>query len=66
MININIYKKELKNIIDDTDAFLTSGCPGCNRPYYTSRPSGPIYNYPRKLNESEKVEIYNLLKRFVN
>lgn len=66
MININIYKKELKNIIDNTDAFLTSGCPGCNRPYYTSRPSGPIYNYPRKLNESEKVEIYNLLKRFVN
>ena len=26
-------------------AFLTSGCPGCNRPFYNERPS-KIYNYP--------------------
>jgi len=25
--------------------FLTSGCPGCNRPFYNERPS-LIYNYP--------------------
>ena len=65
LINININKRKLRNIIDDTDAFLTSGCPGCNRPYYTSRPSGPIYNYPRKLSEKEKEEIYKLLEKFV-
>ncbi|MFX1487822.1 MAG: radical SAM protein [Promethearchaeota archaeon] len=65
LININISKKELKNIIDNTNAFLTSGCPGCNRPYYTSKPSGPIYNYPRMLNEKEQQEIYNLLKNLV-
>ncbi len=66
IVNIYISKGELKNIIDDNDAFLTSGCPGCNRPYYTSKPSGPIYNYPRKLTEIEKKEIYNLLKNFTN
>jgi biotin synthase len=65
IINININSKKLRNIIDDTDAFLTSGCPGCNRPYYTSRPSGPIFNYPRKLNENEKEEIYKSLEKFV-
>ena len=27
------------------EAFLTSGCPGCNRPFYNERP-GLIYNYP--------------------
>jgi biotin synthase-related radical SAM superfamily protein len=27
-------------------AFITSGCPGCNRPYYNERPGGIIYNYP--------------------
>ncbi len=27
-------------------ALLTSGCPGCNRPFYNERPSGPMYNYP--------------------
>ena len=26
-------------------AFLTQGCPGCNRPFYTERP-GDMYNYP--------------------
>ena len=66
LVNININKTELKNIINDTDAFLTSGCPGCNRPYYTSKPSGPIYNYPRELSEKEKEEIYELLYKIVS
>ena len=65
LININISKNNLNNIINDSNAFLTSGCPGCNRPYYTSRPSGPIYNYPRVLTEKEKMEVYNLLFEFV-
>ncbi|MFX1418917.1 MAG: radical SAM protein [Promethearchaeota archaeon] len=64
--NININKKELSMIINDTNTFLTAGCPGCNRPYYTSKPSGPIYNFPRKLSEKEKKEIYVLLHKFVN
>ncbi|MFX1570316.1 MAG: radical SAM protein [Promethearchaeota archaeon] len=66
IINFNINKRELQNIVYNTDAFLTSGCPGCNRPYYTSKPSGPIYNYPRMLNENEKQEIYKLLINEVN
>jgi biotin synthase len=66
IVKFNINKKSLKTIIDDTAAFYTSGCPGCNRPYYTSRPSGPMYNFPRKLNEDEKVEIYQSLEKFVN
>jgi biotin synthase-related radical SAM superfamily protein len=35
------------------EALRTSGCPGCNRPYYNERPSGPIYNYPRMLTSEE-------------
>jgi len=35
------------------EAFRTCGCPGCNRPYYNERPSGPIYNYPRRLTGEE-------------
>jgi len=61
IIKFNLNKVELWNIINETDAFLTSGCPGCNRPYYTSRPSGPTYNYPRKLTNNEKLDIYNSL-----
>ncbi|MFW9784218.1 MAG: radical SAM protein, partial [Candidatus Heimdallarchaeota archaeon] len=66
IVNINITRNELRNVIGDTEAFLTSGCPGCNRPYYTSKPSGPIYNYPRNLNKNEKEEIYKLLYSLVN
>jgi biotin synthase len=66
IVRFNINKKELKDIINNTEAFLTSGCPGCNRPYYTSKPSGPIYNYPRKVKESENLEIYDILHNFVN
>ena len=35
------------------EALRTSGCPGCNRPYYNERPSGPLYNYPRTLTSEE-------------
>ncbi|MHA1669630.1 MAG: radical SAM protein [Promethearchaeota archaeon] len=66
IIKYNINKKELWDIIDTSEVLLTSGCPGCNRPYYTSRPSGPIYNYPRDLNELEKQKSYNSLLEFVN
>jgi biotin synthase-related radical SAM superfamily protein len=37
-------------------AFLTSGCPDCNRPFYNERPSGPIYNYPKVLSPRELLE----------
>ncbi len=28
------------------EAFLTSGCPSCNRPFYNEDPRGPVYNFP--------------------
>jgi len=37
----------------DGRAFETSGCPDCNRPYYNERPGGTMYNYPRRLTDSE-------------
>ena len=35
------------------EAFRTSGCPDCNRPFYNEQPSGPLYNYPRPLTAAE-------------
>jgi len=66
VIKFNLNKRDLWDIIDETSAFLTSGCPGCNRPYYTSKPSGPIYNYPRKLVTNEKDNIYESLISLVH
>jgi len=50
-------KKQLLEIIDSGEPFQTSGCPGCNRPYYNERPGGPMYNYPRKLQSDEILEV---------
>lgn len=36
--------------------FETSGCPGCNRPFYNERPGASMYNYPRPL-RPEEVEL---------
>lgn len=40
-----VVKREIpvKSIIE---AFYTSGCPGCNRPFYNESPRGPLYNIP--------------------
>ena len=65
IVKFRLTKLDLWDIVDDTDAFMTSGCPGCNRPYYTSRPSGPIYNYPRNLDKNEKDTIYQSLLEFI-
>lgn len=36
-----------------SDTFRTTGCTGCNRPFYNERPAGPLYNYHRPLSEDE-------------
>ncbi len=57
--------KQLRRIpIDILDAVLTSGCPGCNRPFYNESPRGPIFNYPSKeLAKRDEVKIVEELRR---
>jgi len=51
----------LEELLMDGEAFKTTGCPGCNRPFYNERPSGPFFNYPRQLITSEiKYELSKL------
>jgi lipoyl synthase len=47
---------KVQNIIEvlaDGDAFRTTGCRNCNRPFYNERPGQVLYNYPRALTASE-------------
>jgi len=43
------------------DAFRTTGCGSCNRPYYNESPRGPLYNYPRPLTAPERDEAVRLV-----
>jgi len=57
-----LTKEGLNKIVESGLPFQTSGCPDCNRPYYNEKPSGPIYNYPRKLTEQEIEKIKSQLR----
>jgi biotin synthase len=50
---VNIENEDLIGLLDSGDAFKTTGCPDCNRPYYNEKPGGTIYNYPRALTSKE-------------
>ena len=51
----------LSKTVESGEPFSTSGCPGCNRPFYNESPRGPIYNYPRKPKRSDVDEIKTAL-----
>lgn len=57
LINFGVSEQQLREVIGTGEPFVTSGCPGCNRPYYNERPGGPLYNYPRQPLPEEIVEI---------
>ncbi len=51
--DFGVPRDVLFRTIDSGTPFRTSGCPGCNRPFYNESPREPIYNYPRKLASKE-------------
>lgn len=56
------FHKDYHNFLRENipgEAFMTYGCPGCNRPNYNEKPGRVPYNYPRPLSEKERVEAIN-------
>ena len=59
--DFGVTKKKFIEIIESGKPFLTSGCPGCNRPYYNERPGTILYNYPRQMTSEEIKEVKKVL-----
>jgi biotin synthase-related radical SAM superfamily protein len=55
--DFGVSLEALKKAVRSGLPFITSGCPGCNRPYYNERPGGPLYNYPVQPTSAEISEI---------
>ncbi len=55
--SLGVSRDKLSAIIDDGRAFQTTGCSGCNRPFFTERPSEPLYNYPTSPPAEKLLEI---------
>jgi biotin synthase len=51
--SFGLAKEVLDDVVNSGEPFHTSGCPDCNRPFYNEKPSGPVYNYPRKISQEE-------------
>ncbi|MHA1447839.1 MAG: radical SAM protein [Candidatus Hodarchaeales archaeon] len=55
LVRIGISRKKLRSILHEGRIFQTSGCSGCNRPYYNDSPSkhktGDFYNFPGDIDE---------------
>jgi len=45
LIYDNRYTEDMDNLEVPPEAFVTRGCPECNRPYYTETPAN-VYNFP--------------------
>ena len=55
LVRISLTAEQRRSLAGG-EAFRTSGCPDCNRPYYNERPGGTMYNYPRPLTLPEAVQ----------
>ncbi len=53
LVGFGVDAGPLVDLLKRGEAFVTTGCPGCNRPYYNERPGGVMYNYPRELTPDE-------------
>lgn len=60
-----VGKDVLTQVIEAGEPFRTSGCSGCNRPFYNEAPSGPLYNYPRKPTCEEAAQIKQQLIKYL-
>ncbi|MEM2896338.1 MAG: radical SAM protein [Candidatus Bathyarchaeia archaeon] len=65
IVDFGVPLMKIREVIQTGKPFLTSGCPGCNRPFYNEKISGPIYNFPRALTEKEKAEIEDTFIKIV-
>ncbi len=53
LTSFGLGSEALKEALSSGDAFRTSGCGDCNRPYYNERPGQVFFNYPRALSAIE-------------
>ncbi|MEM2443922.1 MAG: radical SAM protein [Sulfolobales archaeon] len=67
LLNKELIKEIMDNLNNYYDAFITSGCTYCNRPFYNESVRGPYYNYPSKDFLNRNIDgLLNELKELLN
>jgi len=66
LTDFGVDQRKLIELAKNGEAFMTSGCPNCNRPFYNERVRGLIYNYPRPLSRREALEAIKVVLERLN
>lgn len=43
---LGLSEAQIRSFLHNHFVFVTHGCPGCNRPFYTEAPGGTMFNFP--------------------
>jgi biotin synthase len=62
--SFGLHEHALKEVVRGGEPFMTSGCPGCNRPYANERPGEEPRNYPFKPSPLDVARAWRELKRY--
>ncbi len=54
---LGLSEAEVRSFLHKHFVFVTHGCPGCNRPFYTEVPGGTMFNFPNVPTEAVQREI---------
>jgi len=46
MHGLGLSEAQIRSFLQRHFVFVTHGCPGCNRPFYTEVPGGTMFNFP--------------------
>jgi len=57
LVDFGLARENWLEALAGGEAFRTSGCPDCNRPYYNEKPGGVMYNFPRPLTFEQSQQV---------
>lgn len=55
--SFGLSEAQMRSFLQRHFVFVTHGCPGCNRPFYTEAPGGTMFNFPNVPAEAGQGEI---------
>ncbi|MEM1545710.1 MAG: radical SAM protein [Candidatus Methanomethylicia archaeon] len=65
IINFGVSSINIRRIIEFGEAFITSGCPGCTRPFANERPGEQIRNYPYPPDNRESKKFMRQIETYI-
>jgi len=60
--SFGLSEARMRSFLKRHFVFVTHGCPGCNRPFYTEVPGGTMFNFPSMPSETAQREVDRFIR----